>query len=102
MTRRSLLVAAFAVGSAAFGNNEEKEERLSGTVQRIDRDSSVITLDGGSFRRQVLYTGETKIKYRKKPGNAEEIREGQRIVARGKFNDKLQLLATSLELHEGK
>ncbi len=101
MSRRLMgLFGVLLLGGLVWA--EAKEDRFEGIIQRVDREGSVITVDAGHLRRQVIYSTDTAVKYRKKPASHEEIREGQKVLARGKFNSKVQLVATSLELRDSR
>src|SRR6266849_10714269 len=76
-----------------------KEERLSGTVHRIDKDTSTIIIRKGAVQRKVVYNAETKFTIQNKPdGSVDDVIVGRRVICLGKFNDKAQLLATRVEV----
>ena len=79
-----------------------KEDRLSGTIHMINKDTSTITLRRGNVQRQVVYGADTKYTYRNKPGTMDDVKEGRRVICLGKFNDKTQLAATRIDVREGK
>ncbi len=80
-----------------------KEDRLSGTVQMTNKDTSVITLrTKGSIQRYVVYNNETKFTYRNKPGSLDEVKDGRRVICLGKYDDKARLVATRVDVREGK
>ena len=76
-----------------------KEDRLSGTVHRVDKDTSTIIVRTGSVQREVVYNAETKFTIQDKPdGSSDDVIVGRRVICLGKFNDKAQLLATRVEV----
>jgi len=97
-----LLSLALATPVQAQEKKTEKEDRLSGTIHMINKDTSTITIRRGNIQRQVVYNADTKFTYRNKPSTMEEAKEGRRVICLGKFNDKTQLLATRVDVREGK
>ncbi len=77
-----------------------KMDRLSGTVQMIDKNTSTITLRTSSnVTRQVVYGPDTKFTKVNKPGGSvDEIKDGTRLICLGKFNDKTQLVAARIDI----
>lgn len=103
-----LFLAFNAVAQQAPKQTKEKkaakarQDRLSGRIQMINKDASTITLDRNNVRRTVVYSPETKVTFRNKPGTMDDVKEGRRIIALGKFNDKSQLVATRIDVREGR
>jgi hypothetical protein len=107
--RRSFLICAgmflgvLLTGGVALAQAKGKEDKLEGTIHMINKDTSTITLRvRGNVQRQVVYTPDTKYTYRNKPGSMEEVKEGRRVICLGTFNDKTQLVATRIDVREGK
>jgi hypothetical protein len=76
-----------------------KEDRLSGRVHRVDKDTSTIIVRKGTVQREVVYNTETKFTIQNKPdGSVDDVIVGRRVICLGKFNDKAQLLATRVEV----
>ena len=95
------LLLSLAVIASAQGRNKTstKEDRLSGTVHRIDKDASTIIIRKGAVQRKVVYNAETKFTIQNKPdGSVDDVIVGRRVICLGKFNDKAQLLATRVEV----
>ncbi|MFB3828800.1 MAG: DUF5666 domain-containing protein [Bryobacteraceae bacterium] len=103
-----VLVSLFLVSGAVAQEKKakkaeaKKEDRLSGRIQMINKDTSTITLERNNVRRTVVYSPDTKITYRNKPGTMDDVKEGRRVIVLGKFNDKAQLVATRIDVREGK
>jgi len=86
----------------ASGQDEKKtsrkEDRLSGTVHMIDKDTSTIIIRKGAAQRQVVYNLETKFTVQNKPGGSvEDVIVGRQAICFGKFTDKTQL-ATRVDI----
>lgn len=98
-----LLTLAVATQAKAQSKKDAtKEDRLTGSIHMINKDTSTITIRRGNVQRQVVYNADTKITYRNKPGSMDDVKEGRRVICLGKFNDKTQLVATRIDVREGK
>ena len=75
-----------------------KEDRLSGTVHMIDKDTSSIIIRKGADRRTVIYTAETKITIQNKPGSLDDVIVGRRATCVGTQKEKTQFLATRVDV----
>ena len=82
----------------------KKEDRLSGRIQMVNKDTKTITIrtGGGNVTRQVVYGDDTKFTYRNKSGTMDDVKDGRRVICLGKYNDKTQLMATRIDVREGK
>ena len=109
MTRKkliSLLAGVFlflslAVMASAEGQKKTstKEDRLSGTIHMIDKDTSTIIIRKGALQRKVVYNAETKFTIQNKTGGSmDDVIVGRRAICLGKFNDKTQLVATRVDV----
>jgi len=96
----SLLLSLAVMASAEDQKKSStKEDRLSGTVHRIDKDTTTIIIRKGAVQRTVVYNAETKFTIQNKPdGSIDDVIVGRRVMCLGKFNDKAQLLATRVEV----
>jgi hypothetical protein len=95
------LLLFLAVMASAQGGKKTstKEERLSGTVHRIDKETSTIIIRKGAVQRKVVYNSETRFTIQNKAdGSVDDVIVGRRVICVGKFNDKAQLLATRVEV----
>jgi Cu/Ag efflux protein CusF len=79
-----------------------KQNRLSGTIHMINKDTKTITLTTGNMQRQVVYDDNTKFTFRNKAGSLDDVKEGRRVICLGHFNDKSQLEATRVDVREGR
>ncbi len=99
------VVLALSTATQVYAKDKKadsKDQRLSGTIHMINKDTKVITLQKGTMQRQVVYTDDTKYTYRNKPGSMDDVKEGRRVIVLGKYNDKTQLVASRVDVREGK
>jgi hypothetical protein len=106
--RMKTLIAWYAVvflflipGMASAQDQKQtstKEGRLTGTVHRIDKDTSTIIIRKGAVQRKVVYTAETKFTIQNRPGTIDDVIVGRRAICLGTFNDKAQLIATRVDV----
>ena len=76
-----------------------KEDRLSGTVHMIDKETSAFIIRKGTVQRKVVYNAETKFTIQNKSGGSvDDMIVGRRVICLGKFNDKAHLVATRVEV----
>lgn len=87
---------------AKGGEASKKEDRLTGTVHMINKDTSTITIRRGNVQRQVVYNSDTKFTYRNQNGTLDDVKEGRRVICLGKFDEKTRLAATRVDVREGK
>ena len=95
-----LLLSLAAMARAADQKKTStKEDRLTGTVHRIDKDTFTIIIRKGAVQRKVVYNAETKFTIQNKPdGSVDDVIVGRRVICLGKLNDNAQLLATRVEV----
>ena len=95
-----LLLSVAALTSAADQTRTStKEDRLTGTVHRIDKDTSTIIIRKGADQRKVVYNTETRFTFQNRPGaSIDDVIVGRRAICLGTFSDKTQLTATHVEL----
>jgi hypothetical protein len=79
-----------------------KEDRIDGIIQFIDTATKTVTvrLRDKQQQQQVIYGDKTAFTFRNKAAKAEEVKEGRRIIALGKINDKNQLIATRIDVRD--
>lgn len=95
----SLVLAVSLLDPQLSAADKAKEQRLSGTVKTINKDTSTITIAQGSTpRRTVIYSQDTKFTMRNQPGSITDMKEGRRVVCLGKYDDKAQLMATRIDI----
>jgi hypothetical protein len=93
-----LLILAVVASAQDQKKTSTKEDRLSGTVHTIDKDTSSIILRKGAIQRRVVYNAETKFTIQNKPGSIDDVIVGRQVICLGTFNDKTQLLATHVDV----
>jgi hypothetical protein len=77
---------------------QPKEDRVSGTIQIMNKDTSTLTVRSGNIQRTVIYNADTKFTKVNKPGSIDEVKEGVRIICVGKFDEKARLVATRIDV----
>src|SRR6185436_20151077 len=70
-----LLTLAVATQAKAQDKSKAKEDRLTGSIHMINKDTSTVTIRRGNVQRQVVYNADTKITYRNKPGSMDDVKE---------------------------
>jgi hypothetical protein len=108
MTRRqfvgmAVLVAVALVGPAAIstqGQEKKKEERVSGTVEILNKDKKTIVLQGtgGEAQKQVMYDEKTVVTKDNKPAKVDDLANGQRLICVGHSDDKGMFLAHRIDI----
>ena len=99
MSVLSLMLAVTCLVPQLSAADKPKEERLSGTVKTINKDTSTITIaKGSSPARTVIYGNDTKFTMRNQPGSMTDLKEGRRVICLGKFDDKARLMATRIDI----
>ncbi len=83
-----ILTLALIASAQDQKKTSAKEDRLSGTVHTIDKDTSSI----------IIRKGETKFTIQNRPGSIDDVIVGRQVNCLGSFNDKSQLLATRVEI----
>jgi hypothetical protein len=86
-----------------LSGQEKKEDliRVSGHVKVIYKDKSSfdLTVSNAGATRTVYYTPETRFTYRNGPGNAEDLKEGLRVICLGKTTGD-RYVAQRIDLRE--
>lgn len=77
---------------------QAKEQRLSGRVRMISKDTSTITIVRDNVQRQVVYDANTKFTVRNKPGSLDDVKEGVRVICLGTFGEKARFMATRIDV----
>jgi hypothetical protein len=94
-----LLLSLAVVASAQDQRRTStKQDRLSGTIHMIDKDTSSIIIRKGNDRRQVVYNAETKFTIQNKQGGIDDVIVGRQAICLGRLNDKTQLVATRVDV----
>jgi hypothetical protein len=104
MNRRIFLLSALSVGvtGLALAQKAAKQGRLSGVVKSFDKSKMTIEMRGKTSAgvvRNIMYDPNTTFTLQGKPATADELKEGRRIVALGKF-EGVNLKATTIALTE--
>jgi hypothetical protein len=94
----SLTLLAQAPAQEKKAKTTTKEDRVSGMVQSIDKQASTITVRKENTDRFVVYSEQTKVTKQNKPASLQDVKERQRIVCVGKFDEKNRLVATRIDI----
>lgn len=95
-----LALGLAAQAGAADKKKDDKEKRLSGRVQMISKDTSTITIRASGATRYVVYNADTKYTFRNAPSSLDEVKDGRRVICLGKFDEKVRLVATRIDVRE--
>ena len=107
MTRRQFvgmaaLLAVALVGPATLSAQEQKkpEERVSGTVEIINKETKTIVLQGtgGEAQKQLMYDEKTVVTKDNKPAKIEDVSSGQRLICVGHTGEKGMFLAHRIDI----
>jgi hypothetical protein len=106
MTRRQFVSMAVILGVtlsgplSVVGRAQEKEDRVAGEVQLVNKDTKTIAVrpTGTETPAQVVYDDHTKFTKDQKPGTLDDVSNGVRVICMGKMNDKGQLAATQCDV----
>ena len=83
------LLLAFSLLAKDKAPKPPKMSNIQGRVEMVSKDKSTITVAKGNFKRDVVYTGETKFLYghsrNNKPGAADQVKDGNYISCAGTF-----------------
>ena len=95
-----LLGVALAAPATLAHAQDQKEDRVTGTVQLVKKDTTTILVTGeaGNAQHQVVYNADTKFTKDNKPGSLDDVSTGKRVVCLGKNNDKGQLVARVIDV----
>ena len=95
-----LLGAALAAPATLAHAQDKKEDRVTGTVQLVKKDTMTILVTGeaGNAQHQVVYDADTKFTNDNKPGSIDDVSSGKRVICLGKLNDKGQLVARNIDV----
>lgn len=109
MTRKRL-ATVFLVVAALSGlvlsalaqeeRSQTSQDRLTGKVQKIDKERSTIEVAFDNIQRQVVYNDQTRFTELNKPGSLDHVREGRLVICRGKFDGKNRLVAARIEVRD--
>lgn len=103
------LCAALALMLATAGQMAAQEQTAKGNmieykgrVNVVSKESSSVAIQSGSRVIQVKYTATTKFTYRNKPGSIDDLKEGRRVIVLVDPAQKDKMVATRIDVREGK
>jgi hypothetical protein len=79
-----------------------KEVRHEGRITRVSKDASTITIQAKAGIETIAFDKDTKFTYRNKPGTIDDVKEGRRVICLLNAAEKSRLLATRIDVREGK
>ncbi len=81
------LIALGSLGTVSAQDEKKAGDRLSGVVKSIDKAAMRITITprNSTAQRIILYDAATKFHTGDKEGKPDDVQDGMRIVAVGKF-----------------
>ena len=81
-----LLGVALAAPATSRTRRTKKEDRVTGTVQLVKKDTMTILVTGeaGNAQHQVVYDADTKFTKDNKPGSLDDVSTGKRVICLGK------------------
>lgn len=101
MNRRAFIRVAvpFGFAGAITLAAEKRPDRLSGVVKSVDlaRHRIEMRMRNGNVVRVINYDANTRFMFNRKPGKVEDVKEGLRVVAIGKF-EGVDLNATNISI----
>ncbi len=97
-----VLMLAIAGQAVAQEKTTKGNVEYKGRVNAVSKDSSTIAIQSGSQVIQVKYTDQTKFTYRNKPGKLDDVKEGRRVIVLVDPAQKDKLVATRVDVREGK
>ena len=102
------LVLAVSLSTSLLGQDKEKkvpgpkQDRVNAVVHSVSKATSSFMVRRGTQDMDVVYDSHTTITYQNKPSNADEIKEGRRVICLGNVNAKKQLEASQIDIRDGK
>ena len=100
MKRRTFLGVTLPLMAGVALAKEPKPDRLSGYVKSVEKKDMTINMHtkaNPTLERKIMYDDKTKFTVLGKPGTIDDVKDGMRIVAIGKF-DGTNLRATNVSL----
>lgn len=104
MTALALVVSLVLVSGAYSQIKKDAAsglDRLEGTIQSINKDTSTITIrqtGTGNVLWQIVYDKDTKFTYRNDPSSFNEVKEGRRVICLGKAEGSGRMVASRVDV----
>jgi hypothetical protein len=79
---------------------QEKGDRVTGTVQLINKETKtiVVSSEANNKQEQVMWDDKTKVTKDNKAASIDDVQNGLRVICIGKTNDKGQLHAERIDV----
>jgi hypothetical protein len=97
----ALLVGIALAGQTVMGTApQDKEDRVTGTVELINKENKTLLVgsQANNKQTQVVWDEKTKITKDNKAASIADLQTGQRVICVGKTNDKGQLHAARIDV----
>lgn len=110
LAARMLLGLGVIVFAAAVVGAQQKEDkpvpskmnRLDGTIQSVDKTAKtlIVRVRGATPREvTVMWDDSTRVSFRNKKSTLDEVKDGRRVICRGKMTDK-GFMATRIDVRD--
>ena len=98
----ALAQSADMSSGAASMQQAPKEDRVSGTILRSNKDKSMLVVKErrSGIERTVFYHASTKWTRDQQPADMAEFKDGLYVICLGKLNEKGELTATRIDLQK--
>ena len=96
------LACSLIFAGQLLAQDTAKEVKKEGRITRVSKDASTITIQAKSGIETIAYDANTKFTYRNKPGTIDDVKEGRRVICLINAAEKSKLLATRIDVREGK
>ncbi len=88
------LVLGFGLFAQVKKDAKTGQDRIEGKIQTIDKTKSTLDIvQSGSTTAKptwhIVYNDQTKFTMRNKPAKADELKEGQRVIILGKYDQNV-------------
>ncbi len=96
-----ILVLGFGLFAQVKKDAKTGEDRIEGTIQALDKEKSSLNLVQKSGAAtptwHVVFNSQTKFTMRNKPAKPDDLKEGQRVIVLGKYDQNI-MTATRIEI----
>ncbi len=87
------LVLGFGLFAQVKKDAKTGQDRIEGTIQAMDKAKSSLTVAQTGVNTKptwkVVYNDQTQFTKRNKPGKVDELKDGQRVIILGKFDQNV-------------
>ncbi len=96
----TMLVSPTVTSAAGQDKGKSKQDRVTGTVTKINKDTKTILVEHGAGETaiQVVYDDNTKFTKDNKDASLDDVQDGRRVICLGTRNKDGQLMATHVDV----